>query len=190
MRNQVRFHVLDRSIGFVAMIAALCAGALFAVGLAPGYAAAPASSTVPPSVDVAYSTANPPRYPLEAMQNGEQGTVLLDVVVDPNGGVVKVTVDPRGTFATKLLQQAAVDAATKWKFHPGMEAGHPVGGVVKVPVNFGIAGPCSDGFKPVGRAVEGYMCLETPATDATAKGKCLNGFRYRQAQGKSYECLP
>jgi protein TonB len=34
------------------------------------------------------------------------------------------------------LDRAAMDAARKWKFNPGMRGGQKVGGDVLVPVNF------------------------------------------------------
>jgi TonB family protein len=184
--------------------AALLAGAIIASAAVQVAAAAPpgssakhaASSGGPaptadtdPSLDLASKRANVPDYPLEAMQNGDQGRVLLKVTVDDTGKVVSVVVDPKGTNAAPILQTAAIDAVKKWKFHPGIKDGRPVGGVVEVPVNFGIAATCADGYMPTGRAVgPSYSCLAQPSTKPLPAPKCVGGFRVVPMQHGSYEC--
>src|SRR6185437_16725000 len=42
---------------------------------------------------IAYETATPPAYPVEALRAGAQGTVLLKVLVDTGGKPVQVTID-------------------------------------------------------------------------------------------------
>jgi TonB family protein len=127
-----------RRIGFVAVAAILAAGLYVAGGQTPVFALQ--SSPVTPSVDVAWKNAHPPHYPVGALRNGEQGLVLLDVTVDADGQVSGVTVDSRGTTAPAKLQEAAIDAAKRWRYAPGHEDGKAVGGVVKIPVKFSLMG--------------------------------------------------
>lgn len=91
-----------------------------------------------PSVDISYKNRNPPRYPVAAIKQGEQGSVILDVTVTPTGEVAGVQVDQHGTNASAALQLAAVQAAEQWKFNPGQKDGKPVGGVIQIPVNFSL----------------------------------------------------
>lgn len=98
--------------------------------------AVPASGV--PSVDISYKNRNPPRYPVAAIKQGEQGSVILDVTVTPTGQVAGVQVDQHGTNASAALQLAAVQAAEQWKFNPGQKDGKPVGGVIQIPVNFSL----------------------------------------------------
>lgn len=158
---------LRRRVGFVA-ISALLAGALYvAGGQAPVRAATqPGATAKPPEVDVTFKNRNPPKYPAEAIEKGEQGDVMLRVTIDAGGHVTGVAVDPAMTTAATVLQTAAIQAAANWKFAPGMKDGRPVGGVVKIPVNFSLSGRNPNG---------------SPA--------CPSGFRYKQDAGKSYSCI-
>lgn len=123
------------------------------------------------------------------MQNLEEGTVMVDVTIDAHGKILDVAVDPDGTFAAKDLQAAAVAGVAQWKFHPGIDGAQTVGGTMQVPIHFGIAFPCSEGFTAQGRAVSGYVCLATPSVAVGTKGKCLNGFARKQLHGLSYACI-
>jgi len=64
------------------------------------------------------------------------GTVVLVIDIDAQGNPVDVEVErsePAGVF-----DQAAIDAAWKWKFNPELKAGKPVASRVRVPVTFEI----------------------------------------------------
>lgn len=194
---------LRRRAGFMT-VAGLLVGTIAVAGMAQAAKVSPsrpaahstgssapaaAASTIDPSVDAASQQANMPLYPLEAVQDGDQGTVLLDVTIDARGNVVAAVVDPKGTFAAPALQGAAIDAVKKWKFHPGIKDGHRMGGVVEVPVNFGINATCADGYMPAGRAAgPSYSCLAQPSVKPLPAPKCLGGFRVVPMQGGSYEC--
>lgn len=132
---------LRRRFGFAAVTALSACGLLLAGGAAAVPIAAPATSaSKPPSVDITYKIRHPPRYPVEAINKHEQGMVLLDITVDATGRATNVAVDPHGTTAGPELQAAASQAAEGWKFAPGRKDGKPVGGVVRVPVNFSLEG--------------------------------------------------
>ncbi|EQD26376.1 protein containing TonB [mine drainage metagenome] len=68
------------------------------------------------------------------MRQHQQGTVYLLVLVGPDGSVQDVKVDQSSGY--RDLDRAAIEAARKWKFNPGSRDGKPVGGWVKVPVQF------------------------------------------------------
>ena len=132
---------LRRRFGFTAVAALSACGLLLAGGAAAVPIAAPGTSaSIPPSVDVTYKNRHPPRYPIEAIKKHEQGMVLLDITVDATGRATNVAVDPHGTTAAPVLQAAASKAAEGWKFAPGRKDGKPMGGVVRVPVNFSLEG--------------------------------------------------
>jgi len=72
----------------------------------------------------------------EALQNGIQGTVVLEVIVAGNGCVSHIRVirslDRGG------LDEAAVAAVAQWRFEPGRLAGAPVDVLVTIMVGFWI----------------------------------------------------
>jgi TonB family protein len=140
---------LRRRFGFVA-IGALLAGSLYIVGgQMPAEAAAQNSKApTPPQVNVTYKHRHPPRYPINSLHNGKQGTVMLRVQVDAHGNVTNVDVDKAKTTATSAeLQAAAVTAAEHWKFNPGEKDGKPSGGWISIPVTFSLTpiGACPAG---------------------------------------------
>lgn len=183
--------MLRRRIGWLA-IPAFLGGVLFAAsGIAAGSSATPAGPTPPssaaakpmgaaiairtqapgsstespPLVDVTYKNQHPPKYPIEAIQQGEQGMVMLDVTIDAAGRVTGVAIDPARTTAPAVLQTAAIRAAADWEFKPGVKDGHAVGGTVTIPVNFSLFGESSGNSQ-----------------------SCPAGFTYKQGPGKSFSC--
>jgi periplasmic protein TonB len=63
-----------------------------------------------------------PRYPVEARQQGIQGDVLLQAMIDTKGNLVKLKVvqgDP-------ILVAAAVDAVKQWRYRPYILKGEPM----------------------------------------------------------------
>jgi protein TonB len=65
-----------------------------------------------------------PDYPLSAVRRGEEGRVLCALHVDVSGGVTRVDVLRSSGLA--LLDRAATDALTKWRFEPARDNGRPV----------------------------------------------------------------
>ncbi|MGH8155106.1 MAG: energy transducer TonB, partial [Rhodanobacteraceae bacterium] len=98
----------------------------------------PPPADVAPSVDISYKNRNPPQYPIQAIRQGQQGTVILDVTINAQGEVIDVKVEKSSGY--RVLDQAAVAAARKWRFNPGIQNGKPSGGVVRIPVNFNLQG--------------------------------------------------
>ena len=71
-------------------------------------------------------------YPESAQAGGEQGTVLVQVYVHPNGRVAKYNLAQSSGFGD--LDQAALESVLNWRFIPAMRDGDPVSdwAVVKV----------------------------------------------------------
>lgn len=152
--------VVRRRAGYLVAALLLGGSAYLLGGQAPlaAAAAAPAlpgtvsghvaSASTAASVDVSYKNRNPPRYPIDAVHNGEEGTVVLKVTVDATGKVTRLAIDPQGTTAPHQLQVAALTAAGGWKFIPGHADGRAVGGVVTVPVKFSLQGEDGKSYVP------------------------------------------
>jgi TonB family protein len=78
-----------------------------------------------------------PEYSPEANNAGLQGTVLLELVVNEQGLPTEITLlSPMG-FG---LDERAVAAIEKWRFHPGSKDGKPVKVRAQIEVNFRLSG--------------------------------------------------
>ncbi|HTE14612.1 MAG TPA: energy transducer TonB [Burkholderiales bacterium] len=92
--------------------------------------AAPAPAT-PPRFDAKYLYRPMPDYPLAAKRRGESGTLLLRVLVTPEGNPGKITIDK--SSGSSLLDDTAVRAVREWKFVPHREGDKPVQGEITFP---------------------------------------------------------
>lgn len=166
MISRIRPGALRRRAGFFVVASMLTGGLLLAGAEMPVQAAARASKTsTPPSVDVTKKNANPPKYPEEALQSKQQGTVVLDVTVDAAGNVEGVAIDQQKTNAPPGLQTSALQAAAGWKFNPGSRNGKPMGGVVQIPVTFSLTDdmkPCPAGQGHISKAP--FQCVPLQST--------------------------
>jgi TonB family protein len=72
-----------------------------------------------------------PNYPQEARKGHAAGTIIIEMIVGRDGRPRDVKVN-RGI--SPELDQAAVDAAEKWRFQPGTKEGKPVS--IKISVEF------------------------------------------------------
>ena len=82
------------------------------------------------------SANQPPEYPLQAQQHGEQGDVLLSIHVLPNGTADSVSVTQSSGYA--ILDAAAARAVWKWRFQPSTLAGQPVPSVIPYRIHFSL----------------------------------------------------
>lgn len=98
-------------------------------------ATAPAEAPLtPPVFNAAYLRNPPPRYPIAARRNGEQGTVTLRVLVDREGLPASVAIEKTSGFAP--LDNAAREAVRAWRFVPARRGSQAVEAWVLVPVVF------------------------------------------------------
>ncbi len=88
----------------------------------------------PPAFNAAYLRNPPPRYPPAARRNGDEGTVMLRVLVTIDGAAARVELDRSSGSA--LLDGAAQDAVRGWRFVPARRGTQNVEDWVRVPVVF------------------------------------------------------
>lgn len=75
-----------------------------------------------------------PEYPRQAKQNGITGVVRVKALVDKSGSVLDVLIQK--SSGTMLLDQAAVKAARKCRYKPGIQDGRPINCWVTYKVDF------------------------------------------------------
>lgn len=83
---------------------------------------------------VRYARTVKPRYPRKARRDGWEGTTLLRVLVDPDGAPGRVTVERTSGF--DVLDEAAMKAVRRWRFHPARRGVAPLSSWVRIPVVF------------------------------------------------------
>ena len=66
----------------------------------------------------------PPPYPSEAAMRGEQGNVLVVIHVSASG--LAAGADVAQSSGSASLDEAAIEAVKKWRFHPAMKEGQPI----------------------------------------------------------------
>ena len=81
-----------------------------------------------------YQLNTPPTYPGLARKRGQEGTVILQVLVNREGRVDDLKIDTSSNLT--LLDRAAVTAVRKWSFEPGRRGEEKVPMWVRVPVTF------------------------------------------------------
>jgi periplasmic protein TonB len=105
-----------------------------AVAKGPAPPALPPVTVTPPAFSASYLRNPPPAYPAAARRSGEEGTVLLRVLVGRDGEPQKVEVDQ--SSRSRVLDQAALDAVKAWRFVPARRGTENIEAWVRVPVSF------------------------------------------------------
>jgi protein TonB len=107
----------------------------------PSAPAAPAemAPAAPPRVELPSSDAqylqNPkPAYPAISKRLGEQGKVLVRVLIGPDGIAQKAEI--RQSSGYERLDQAALNTVLAWRYVPGKRGGVPEAMWFNVPINF------------------------------------------------------
>jgi protein TonB len=102
---------------------------------APIVAPAPVVAQVTqPIFNAAYLDNPAPAYPPLSRRGGEQGRVILRVLVNIKGTADEVQVRTSSGFAR--LDDAARDTVQRWKFVPALRGAEPVAAWVLIPVSF------------------------------------------------------
>lgn len=92
----------------------------------------------PPVFDADYLDNPPPVFPSLSRRMGEQGRLILRVLVSPGGGAAEVQVRTSSGFAR--LDESARDAVRRWKFVPARRGGEAVAAWVLIPISFRLEG--------------------------------------------------
>jgi len=102
-------------------------------------AAAPAPVSITPPIFNANYLDNPsPQYPPLSRRVGEQGRVILRVLVNPAGRADEVEV--RTSSGYSRLDDSARETVKRWKFVPAKRGSEPVAGWVLIPISFKLEG--------------------------------------------------
>lgn len=91
-----------------------------------------------PSFNADYLQNPAPRYPPLARRMGQQGKVVLRVLVNPGGGPAQIEL--RTSSGSEALDEAALDAVRRWRFVPAKRGDQPVAAWVLVPITFTLQG--------------------------------------------------
>jgi len=108
----------------------------------PTPAAAPPKQEVveekvePPKFGVAYLNNPAPDYPRLSQRAGEEGKVLMKVLVSAEGRPESVEVINSSGF--ERLDKAAVNAVKQWRFEPARKGGKALSAYVNVPLSFSL----------------------------------------------------
>lgn len=102
-------------------------------------AIAPATSTAPAKVqlpihDAAYLQNPKPDYPALSVRRGEQGQVVLNVLIGVDGKAQKAEIAQSSGF--ERLDAAALATVQRWRYVPGKRGGVPEAMWFKVPLAF------------------------------------------------------
>lgn len=105
----------------------------------PTAIASPAPPPAPPRVELPSSDAdylqNPrPPYPALSRRMGEQGQVLVRVLIGADGRALQAEVHRSSGY--ERLDQAALQTVLKWRYLPGKRGGVPEAMWFNVPLNF------------------------------------------------------
>ncbi len=92
--------------------------------------------TEPPRFGVAYLNNPKPKYPSLSRRAGEEGRVLLRVLVNADG--IPETVEISSTSKFERLDNAALVAVKQWRFVPAKKNNVPMSAYVTVPINFSL----------------------------------------------------
>lgn len=88
----------------------------------------------PPRFDMSYLDNPAPAYPAMSRKLGEEGQVLLRVLVGVSGEALKVEIDRSSGYGR--LDDAAVRAVRRWRFVPARRGDEAVQGWALVPIVF------------------------------------------------------
>ncbi|MGH8090458.1 MAG: TonB family protein [Rudaea sp.] len=109
------------------------------IDIAPPALTSPANTATQETAPsaIAYGSRTQVAYPLEALRNREQGTVILSVLVGADGSVLGVEIEK--TSGSRSLDRAAREAVAKWRFHPATRNGVAHSAWASVPVTFNLS---------------------------------------------------
>ncbi len=84
-----------------------------------------------------YLQVEEPKYPKVAREKGWEGTVVLKVLVSEEGNPTEISVEK--SAGHQVLDEAALEAVSSWKFHPAHYENVPYPSMVLVPIQFALS---------------------------------------------------
>ncbi|MDB5812467.1 MAG: Ferric siderophore transport system, periplasmic binding protein TonB [Betaproteobacteria bacterium] len=93
---------------------------------------------IPPNFNANYLDNPAPAYPPLSRRMGEQGKVMLRVLVNTKGTADKVEL--RSSSGSSRLDDAALEAVQRWRFVPAKQGDQPVAAWVLIPISFSLKG--------------------------------------------------
>lgn len=91
---------------------------------------------VQPRLDARAGNNPPPEYPRIARMRGQEGTVVLSLVIGADGSVQEVSV--LRSCGYPLLDQSAIRAVRHWHFHPATQGGKAISWKYSQPIKFSL----------------------------------------------------
>jgi protein TonB len=91
---------------------------------------------IPPRFDAAYLQNPPPDYPSLSRRLGEEGRVLLRVLISPEG--LPRDIQLQTSTGYPRLDQAALQTVRRWRFVPAMRGDEALAAWVLVPIRFNL----------------------------------------------------
>lgn len=85
---------------------------------------------------VRYRDTPRPDYPESARREGQQGSVLLRVLVDEQGRSKKIEINR--SSGSDVLDRAAAEAIKRWRFVPARHGDRPVESWIRIPIDFSL----------------------------------------------------
>ncbi|MBW8327879.1 MAG: energy transducer TonB [Thiobacillus sp.] len=99
------------------------------------FAPAPAPPPIIPPRPADYLANPKPPYPSLSRRQGEEGTVRLSILVNPDGSIARLELAQ--SSGHPRLDRAAMDTVqSRWTFEPARQGGKPVTAWVIVPIQF------------------------------------------------------
>lgn len=92
----------------------------------------------PPRFGVSYLSNPAPEYPSMSRRLGEEGRVLMKVLVSAEGAAADVQIET--SSGSSRLDRAAVNAVKQWRFIPAKKNNQPLSAYVLVPISFALNG--------------------------------------------------
>lgn len=90
----------------------------------------------PPKFGVAYLNNPAPDYPALSRRQGEEGRVLMKVLVSAQGAAEDVQIEE--SSGSERLDKAALSAVKRWRFIPAKRNNQPLSAYVLVPMKFSL----------------------------------------------------
>jgi TonB family protein len=115
-------------------ILALSAATLVWAGQPETTKSAPSTTAAAGEVGPTYRSLSPPTYPAAALEAGQEGKVILKVLVDTDGSAKQLEV--ASASLPGVFDEASIATVRKWKFNPAVRDGQPVEAWVQVPICF------------------------------------------------------